>query len=65
MVQDVKVDIQILSVSENKSCVKFSYKDSSTKVDVSNNRDIINHFMGIRDAEELRMFCDSTFEEEV
>ena len=30
--QDLKVDIQILMVNDNKSCVKFTYKDASTKV---------------------------------
>ena len=61
--KNVKVDIQILKVDDNKHCVKFSYKDPQTKIGVSNNLDILNHFKSIRDDETLRMFCDTTYEE--
>ena len=61
--RDMNVDIQILHVSDNKHCVKFSYKDPATKVDISNNPDIINHFMSIRDNTALAMFNDTTYDE--
>lgn len=48
--RDVRVDIEILKVDDNKHCVKFSYKDPATKVDLGKSRDIIQHFMSIRDA---------------
>ena len=35
--KDVKVDIQILKVNDNKSCVKFTYKDAASKVQINNN----------------------------
>lgn len=58
-----KVDIQVLKVNENKNCVKFSYRDLATKLDISGAQ-TIRHFLSIRDCEELRMFCDTTFEGE-
>lgn len=54
----------MLRVNDDKSCVKFSYRDPETKVDLSSSNDIISHFMGIRNAEELRMFCDTTYDEQ-
>lgn len=59
--QPVKVDIQVLSVDDHKNCVKFSYRDVNSKQDVSSNA-AIQHFMSIRDAPALRMFCDTTFD---
>ena len=63
-VREVKCDIQVLKVNDNKSCVKFSYKDPVKKVDLNTSPDIINHFMSIRNEESLRMFCDTTYDEQ-
>ena len=63
-VRDVKCQITVLKVNDNKSCVKFSYKDPATKVDLNTSPDIINHFMSIRNEESLRMFCDTTYDEQ-
>lgn len=62
--KEVKVDVQVLKVNENKSCVKFTYKDPTQKVDVRKTQDIINHFLSFRNADKLRMFVDTTFEED-
>lgn len=59
----VKVDVQVLKVNDNKHCVKFSYKDPEKKLDLQASPDLVRHFMGIRDSKELRMFCDTTFDE--
>lgn len=59
----VKVDIQVLRVNDYKCCAKFSYKDPSTKIDVNEQSEAISHFMSVRDAPSLRMFCDTTFNE--
>lgn len=63
--KEVKVSIQILKVNDNKHCVKFTYKDPVTKVDLNGNKnpEIIKHFWQLRDAEELRIFCDTTYDE--
>ena len=58
------VDVQILKVNENKHCVKFAYKHPEKKTDLGNSNEIIKHFMSIRNAESLRMFCDTTFDEQ-
>lgn len=59
------MDIQILKVNDNKSCVKFSYKDPQTKVDINinDNAAVFNHFRNIRDDDKLRMFNDTTYDE--
>ncbi len=59
----VKVVISILKVNENKNCVKFAYTDPTTKADLNKMHTIVQHFIKIRDAEPLRIFCDTTFEE--
>lgn len=59
--QQVKVDIQVLQVSEDKHCVKFSYRNPTNKRDISGPA-AIKHFISFRDSEQLRMFCDTTFE---
>ncbi len=63
--KNVKVSIEILKVNDNKHCVKFTYKDPATKVDLNGNTnpEIIKHFLSIRDEENLRIFCDTTFDE--
>ena len=61
--REVKVDVQVLKVNDHKSCVKFSYKDPNTKLDLPASPDLVRHFMQIRDSKELRMFCDTTFDE--
>lgn len=61
--QEMTVRIEVLSVNERKNCVKFSYRDPVTKVDCPR-PEAIRHFMSIRDAESLRMFCDTTFDDE-
>lgn len=61
--REVKVDIQILKVNDHKYCVKFAYKDPVTKLDLQASPDLVRHFMSIRDSTELRMFCDTTFDE--
>lgn len=60
---DVLVDIQILRVNEQKSCVKFTYKDPQTKKDINKKPELLNHFVSIRDCEKLSMFNDTTFDE--
>jgi hypothetical protein len=60
--QEVKVVAEVLSVNQHKNCVKFSYRDPVTKVDVTGAQ-AIQHFMSIRDAENLRMFCDTTYDD--
>lgn len=59
---EVEVQIEVLTVSDSKNCTKFNFRDPATKVDI-NNAAVIQHFMEVRDASELRMFCDTTFEE--
>jgi len=44
-------------------CVKFTYKNPSTKFEIRGN-EVIEHFMLIRDHEKLRMFNDTTYEEQ-
>jgi hypothetical protein len=61
--RNVKVVIQVLSVGENKNCVKFKYTDPQTKADMNKVNTVVEHFIRIRDALKLRMFCDTTFEE--
>lgn len=61
--RNVHVDVQILKVSDSKSCVKFSYKDPETKHSLQATTDLVRHFMSIRDQKDLRMFCDTTFDE--
>lgn len=61
--RNVKVDIQVLRVSEGKCAVKFTYKDPQSKNHLRQTPDIVNHYLGIRNAEPLKMFCDTTFEE--
>ena len=63
--REVAVGIEVLKVDDNKHCVKFSYKDPATRLNLSTSRDIIQHFMAIRDAQELGFFCDTTFDEEL
>lgn len=53
---------EVLHVSEHKNCVKFSYRDPVTKLDITGTQ-AIQHFMSIRDAENLRMFCDTTYDD--
>merc|ERR1711990_1105200 len=60
--QSVKVDIQCLKVNEHKNAVKFSYRDAETKRDVSSNA-AVNHYISMRDAEALRIFNDTTYDE--
>lgn len=62
--RSVKVDIQILKVNDSKCCVKFSYKDPSSKGYLNEQSEAISHFMSVRDAPSLRMFCDTTFDEQ-
>lgn len=52
----------MLKVSDNKSCVKFSYVDPTSKVDLNKSSEVIQHFLSFRDAEQLRMFVDTTYE---
>ena len=63
--KEVRVSVQILKVSDNKHCVKFTYKDPKTKSDLDGNTspEIIKHFLSIRDSEELKIFVDTTFDE--
>jgi len=63
--KDVKVSVQILKVNDNKHCVKFTYKDPQSKVILNGNTnpEIIQHFWQLRNADELRIFCDTTFDE--
>lgn len=64
--KEVRVSVQILQVSENKHCVKFTYKDPKTKSDLNGNTnpEIIRHFLSIRDCENLKIFVDTTFDED-
>lgn len=48
--RSVLVDIQVLAVDERKSCVKFSYKDPSSKLNLRHTPGLINHFLGVRDS---------------
>ena len=59
------MDIQILKLESGKHCVKFSYKDPETKVDVTinDNSAIYSHFKSLRDDERLKMFNDTTYDE--
>lgn len=61
----VKVDIQVLRVNEGKCAVKFTYKDPSpeAKTHLRQTPDVVNHYLSIRNAEPLKIFCDTTFEE--
>lgn len=59
---EVEVQIEVLRVSDSKNCTKFNFRDPATKVDI-NSAASIQHFMEVRDAQELRMFCDMTFED--
>jgi len=43
-------------------CVKFTYKNPSTKFEILSN-EVIENFMLIRDHEKLRMFKDTAYEE--
>ena len=61
--QEIQVRIEVLNVNERKNCVKFSYRDPVNKLDCPR-PEAIRHFMSIRDAEDLRMFCDTTFDDE-
>ena len=60
--KDVRVIIQVLSVNETKWCVKFTYRDVTTKQDIRGNSPIL-HFMSVRDDAHLRMFNDTTYDE--
>jgi len=53
----------VLRVDENKCCVKFSYRDPTTKKDLPKSSDVNQHFKMMRDDDSLRMFNDATFDE--
>lgn len=59
---DVKVDVQVLKVSDLKNCVKFSYQNALTKCDIKNAETTL-HFIRMRNESNLRIFCDATFED--
>lgn len=61
--REVSVAVQVLRVDDQKNCVKFSYRDPASKKDVRKTPDIIEHFLSFRNAPELIMFVDTTFEE--
>lgn len=67
--EEVQVQIQILGISEDKRCVKFTYKPAAKsegamiKKELRGNQ-FITHFMQIRDDEALSMFNDTTYDEE-
>lgn len=62
--ETTKVQIEVLRVTDTKSCVKFSFRNAASKVDKSCVGSIA-HFMEVRDSAELRMFCDTTYAEDV
>ena len=54
-----------MGLENSKNCVKFSYKDPETKVDINinDNPAIFSHFRGLRDNDRLKMFNDTTYDE--
>jgi len=57
------VHCEVLKVSEGKSCILFNYCDPITKVDIYDNS-TVEHFINMRNVEQLRMYCDATFSSE-
>jgi len=53
----------VLEVDEHKHCIKFSYRDPESKLDLPKASDVNAHFKMLRDHESLRMFNDTTFDE--
>ena len=53
----------MLNVAENQNCVKFSYRDPTSKLDLPKATDINVHFKGIRDSESIKCFNDLTYNE--
>lgn len=60
--QNVKVDVQVLRVNEEKCAVKFTYRNAETKRDVKGNS-TVNHFLSISNCDGLKNYNDATFEE--
>merc|ERR1712060_48432 len=60
--EEVKQAEQSVKVNDHKSAVKFSYRDTETKRDVHSNSSM-NHYIEMRDAEPLKIFNDTTFDE--
>ena len=54
-----------MKLESGKHCVKFSYRDPETKVDVNinDNPAIYSHFLSFRDDVRLNMFNDTTYDE--
>lgn len=59
----MQVAIEVLRVSDQKHCVKFSYRSIASKRDVTN-VSAINHFINFRSIPTLKMFCDATYDGE-
>jgi len=54
----------VLRVEDNKCCVKFSYRDLTSKLDLAKASDVNQHFKSLRDHMDLRVFNDATFDEQ-
>lgn len=61
--QVVQVTVQVLAVSQGKSCVLFSYNDAESKSAIVRTDKTV-HFLSLRDVEGLKAFCDATFAEQ-
>lgn len=59
----VEVQCEILRVNAQKCCVKFSYLNPITKVDLYDSSSV-QLFLNVRNSEELRIYCDTTFDAE-
>jgi len=44
-----RVHVQVLRVEDNKCCVKFSYRDIASKLDLAKASDVNQHFKSLRD----------------
>lgn len=56
--------IAVLEVDEHKHCVKFSYCDPENGYDLPKSSEVNAHFKKLRDDESIRMFNDTTFDEQ-
>lgn len=60
--KDVQVVVQVYEISASKRCVSFIYRDPATKVELTQN-EMISHFLNVRNSEEIKPFCDTTYDE--
>jgi len=61
--QVVEVHMEMLRVSDSTCCAKFGYRDPLIQADLYDH-DTVKHFLSVRGNDNLRVFCDATFEAE-